>query len=68
MGAIAEAMEDGGGGEKNMVDSLEYPWLCYHVEMVQGKSLMGLYSRIYRGVQQDGLHDINAVINGGTTP
>jgi hypothetical protein len=49
MGAIVEAMEDGGGGEKNVVDSLEYSWLCYHVEMVQGKFLMGLYSRIYRG-------------------
>jgi hypothetical protein len=49
MGAIAEAMEDGGGGEKNVVDSLEYLWLCYHVEMAQGKSLMGLYSRIYIG-------------------
>jgi hypothetical protein len=54
--------------KKNVVDSLEYPWLCYHVEMAQGKSLVGLYSRIYRGVQQDGLHGINAVINGGAAP
>jgi hypothetical protein len=50
MGAIAEAMEDGEGEEeekKNVVDSLEYLWLCYHVEMAQGKSLTGLYSRVY---------------------
>jgi hypothetical protein len=38
------------------------------VEMAQGKALMGLYSCIYRGVQHDGLHGINAVINGGAAP